>query len=80
MNKFDNVYISHIFQEGKKVANWNANQAVYMETRLSQQDDLIKEVELMETINYDMIHANEGKINTRSRNLLREVMGLWQIF
>ena len=62
MNKFDNVYISHIFREGKTAANWIVNQAVYRETRLSWKDDLRKEVKLMTTINYDMAHANEGKI------------------
>ena len=62
MNKFDNVYISHIFWQGNKVADQIANQAVYRETKLSQKDDLSKEVELTKTINYDMTHANEGKI------------------
>ena len=62
MNKFDNVFISHIFWEGNKVADWTTNQVVYRETKLSWQDDLSKEVELTTIVNYDMTHAGEGKI------------------
>ena len=62
MNKFDNVYISHIFWEGNKVVDWIANQVIYREIKLSWQDDLRKEVELTKIVNYDITHASEGKI------------------
>ena len=62
MTKFDNVFISHIFHEDNKAADWTANQVAYWETKLRWQDDLSKEIELMAIVNYEKRHAIEKKI------------------
>ena len=62
LNKFYNVIISHNYQEGNKVADWIANKAANVNSKMTWANNLSKEGDLKVIINYDMTNAIEGKI------------------
>ena len=58
--KFENVIISHNFQEGNKVVDWIFNKVVNVISKMTWVNNLSKKGELKVIINYDMNNLVEG--------------------
>lgn len=61
LNTFDNIHISHSYQETNKVANWIANYAISVGRLLMWKDNLRNIEILKELVNFDMNNVVVGK-------------------
>lgn len=63
LNTMENYFISHVYRESNKTVDSIANVAVRLNQRMCWQGDIVLPMEVMSSINYDMVNGKEGFIS-----------------